>query len=151
MSSNERSPQRLKPGRKETCNVGPKVRPPKEKEFLSDTVKPCPPGSNSGEELHRHRNGPVRRGQLRYYRNAKLGVQGGALPLPYNWQMRIEWWKRVVRGMFGGGEKRPQLCPACGALVGITAKRCHECGRACSFRWRRGARDCRNFSAGMHR
>ena len=55
------------------------------------------------------------------------------MPLPYNWQMRIERWKRVFGGMFGGGEKRPQLCPACGALVGITAKRCHECGTSLQF------------------
>jgi rhomboid protease GluP len=35
--------------------------------------------------------------------------------------------------MFGGGEKRPQLCPACGALVGIKANRCHECGASLRF------------------
>ena len=35
--------------------------------------------------------------------------------------------------MFGGGEKKPQLCPACGALVGIKATRCHECGTNLRF------------------
>jgi rhomboid protease GluP len=35
--------------------------------------------------------------------------------------------------MLGGGEKRPQLCPACGALVGINATRCHECGTNLRF------------------
>jgi len=55
------------------------------------------------------------------------------LALPYHWQMRLERWKRVFGGMFGGGEKRPQLCPACGALVGINATRCHECGANLRF------------------
>jgi len=35
--------------------------------------------------------------------------------------------------MFGRGERRPQLCPSCGALVGITATRCHECGANLRF------------------
>ena len=55
------------------------------------------------------------------------------MTLPYHWQMRLERWKRVFGGMFGGGEKRPQLCPACGALVGINATRCHECGANLRF------------------
>jgi len=55
------------------------------------------------------------------------------LALPYHWQMRIERLKRMFGGMFGGGEKRPQLCPACGALVGINATRCHECGTNLRF------------------
>lgn len=36
-------------------------------------------------------------------------------------------------GMFGKGERRPQLCPACGALVGISATRCHVCGANLRF------------------
>jgi membrane associated rhomboid family serine protease len=37
-------------------------------------------------------------------------------------------------GMFGrDGERRPQLCPACGALVGISATRCHQCGTNLRF------------------
>jgi rhomboid protease GluP len=55
------------------------------------------------------------------------------LPLPYQWQMRVDRWKRVFGGMFGRGEKRPQLCPACGALVGINATRCHQCGANLRF------------------
>ncbi|HYA62261.1 MAG TPA: rhomboid family intramembrane serine protease [Candidatus Sulfotelmatobacter sp.] len=55
------------------------------------------------------------------------------LALPYQWQLRVERWKSLFRGMFGGGEKRPQLCPACGALVGIKATRCHECGTNLRF------------------
>jgi len=56
------------------------------------------------------------------------------LALPYQWQMRVERWKSMFGGMFGGGgEKRPKLCPACGALVGINATRCHECGTSMRF------------------
>jgi rhomboid protease GluP len=60
-------------------------------------------------------------------------MQGGVLALPYRWQYRVDRWKQIFGGMFGGGEKRPQLCPACGALVGITAARCHECGANLRF------------------
>jgi rhomboid protease GluP len=55
------------------------------------------------------------------------------LALPYHWQMRVERLKRMFGGFFGGGERRPQLCPACGALVGINATRCHECGANLRF------------------
>jgi rhomboid protease GluP len=58
------------------------------------------------------------------------------LTLPYRWQWRLERWKNSLRGFFGGGEKqqpRPKLCPACGALVGIHATRCHECGTSLRF------------------
>jgi rhomboid protease GluP len=47
--------------------------------------------------------------------------------------MRVERLKRMFGGMFGKGERRPQLCPACGALVGISATRCHECGTNLRF------------------
>jgi len=38
-------------------------------------------------------------------------------------------------GFFGGGDQqpRPKICPACGALVGISATRCHECGTSLRF------------------
>jgi membrane associated rhomboid family serine protease len=56
------------------------------------------------------------------------------LPLPYQWQMRVEKWKSAMRGFFGGEEQpRPKICPACGALVGISATRCHECGTSLRF------------------
>jgi rhomboid protease GluP len=57
------------------------------------------------------------------------------LPLPYRWQVRIERWKNSWRGFIGGGEEqpRPKLCPSCGALVGISATRCHECGTSMRF------------------
>jgi rhomboid protease GluP len=53
------------------------------------------------------------------------------LPLPYVWQMRVERLKKMFT--FGKGERRPQLCPACGALVGISATRCHVCGANLRF------------------
>lgn len=58
------------------------------------------------------------------------------MPLPYRWHYRLERWKNALRGFFGGGEKRearPRLCPACGTLVGTTARRCHECGTSLTF------------------
>jgi rhomboid protease GluP len=56
------------------------------------------------------------------------------LPLPYRWQWRLERWKNMLRGFFGGEQQpRPKLCPACGALVGISATRCHECGASLHF------------------
>src|SRR5258708_597865 len=73
--------------------------------------------------------------RLGYYRNAVCGSQGGELALPYRWQWRVEKWKNVMRGFFGGGEQqpRPKICPACGALVGINTTRCHECGASLRF------------------
>src|SRR6266436_6479944 len=73
--------------------------------------------------------------RLRYYRNAVCGSQGGELALPYRWQWRVEKWKNAMRGFFGGGDQqpRPKICPACGALVGISATRCHECGTSLRF------------------
>ena len=55
------------------------------------------------------------------------------MALPNQGQYRVDRWKQIFSGMFGGGEKRPQLCPACGALVGISATRCHECGTNLRF------------------
>ena len=57
------------------------------------------------------------------------------MTLPYRWQWRLERWKNAWRGFFGGGEQqpRPKLCPVCGALVGINATRCHECGASLRF------------------
>ncbi len=55
------------------------------------------------------------------------------MPLPYMWQMRVERLKKMFGEMFGQGERRPQLCPACGTLVGVTATRCHQCGANLRF------------------
>lgn len=65
--------------------------------------------------------------------------QGGELALSYEWQRRLERWKSTLRGLFGfggggsGNQPRPKLCPACGTLVGINAKRCHVCGANMRF------------------
>lgn len=64
------------------------------------------------------------------------GSQGGELAASYEWQQRLERWKSSLRGLFGGGgnnQPRPQICPACGALVGISATRCHVCGTSLRF------------------
>lgn len=56
------------------------------------------------------------------------------MALPYRWQWRVERWKNAMRGFFGGEQQpRPKICPACGALVGISATRCHECGASLRF------------------
>jgi len=58
------------------------------------------------------------------------------LALPYQWQYRLDRWKNSLRGLFGGGgnqNPRPQICPACGSLVGINATRCHQCGTNLKF------------------
>jgi rhomboid protease GluP len=57
------------------------------------------------------------------------------VPLSYQWQQRIDGWKRATSGFFGGAnhQPRPKLCPACGSLVGINATRCHECGANLRF------------------
>jgi len=56
------------------------------------------------------------------------------LALPYRWQWRVERLKNALRGFFGGDQQpRPKLCPACNALVGINATRCHECGANLRF------------------
>ena len=56
------------------------------------------------------------------------------MALPYRWQWRVDKWKNSIRGLFGGEQQpRPKICPACGALVGISATRCHECGASLRF------------------
>jgi rhomboid protease GluP len=60
------------------------------------------------------------------------------LALSYEWQRRLERWKSTLRGFFGGGDggnqgPRPQICPSCGALVGINTTRCHVCGTSLRF------------------
>ncbi len=57
------------------------------------------------------------------------------MPLPYQWQYRLDRWKAALQGFFGGGNQqpRPKLCPNCGSLVGISATRCHNCGTNLKF------------------
>jgi hypothetical protein len=48
--------------------------------------------------------------------------------------MRGKMEERAARIVGGGDERaRPKICPACGALVGISATRCHECGASLRF------------------
>src|SRR5438309_9768206 len=89
--------------------------------------------SMGASSLQKHSRGVEAR-RLGYYRNAVCGSQGGELALPYRWQWRVEKWKNSMRGFFGGDQQpRPKICPACGALVGISATRCHECGASMRF------------------
>lgn len=53
---------------------------------------------------------------------------------------RVRWkldrFREQMSSLFGGGrkeERRPQLCPACGTLVGATATKCHQCGASLTF------------------
>jgi membrane associated rhomboid family serine protease len=56
------------------------------------------------------------------------------LALPYQWQWRIDRWKNGVKNLFGGEQQpRPKICPSCGALVGVNATRCHQCGASMRF------------------
>lgn len=57
------------------------------------------------------------------------------MPLPYQWQYRLDRWKSTLQRFFGSGNQapRPQLCPNCGSLVGINATRCHNCGTNLKF------------------
>jgi rhomboid protease GluP len=56
------------------------------------------------------------------------------LPLPYQWQYRLDRWKAALQGFFGGNQQpRPKICPSCGSLVGINATRCHQCGTNLKF------------------
>jgi rhomboid protease GluP len=70
------------------------------------------------------------------------------LPLSYQWQQRIDRWKRATGGFFGGGgenQPRPKLCPSCGTLVGISATRCHECGASLNFSLAAASRGLSNY------
>ncbi|MCU1239888.1 MAG: hypothetical protein JWO71_614 [Candidatus Acidoferrum typicum] len=57
------------------------------------------------------------------------------MPLPYQWQYRLDRWKSTLQRFFGSGNQqpRPQLCPNCGSLVGINVTRCHNCGTNLKF------------------
>lgn len=57
------------------------------------------------------------------------------MALPYRRQWHLDRLKSFFRGLFGGGDEqpRPKLCPACGALVGISATKCFECGTSLRF------------------
>lgn len=48
---------------------------------------------------------------------------------------RLDRIREQMSGLFGGSKEpaRPQLCPACGTLVGASATRCHQCGASLTF------------------
>src|SRR2546425_1357353 len=90
--------------------------------------------NSSNRPMDSPRPAPRLSARFLYYRNAFCWSQGGELALPYRWQWRLERWKNAVRGFFGGEQQpRPKLCPACGAVVGISATRFHECGASLRF------------------
>ena len=71
-----------------------------------------------------------------YYRNALTFSQGTLLDLSPRLRWKLDRFREQINGLFGGGPKeqrRPQLCPACGTLVGSTATKCHQCGASLTF------------------
>lgn len=57
------------------------------------------------------------------------------MPLSPHWRFKLERWRESVRRFFKPDQqqRRPQICPACGSLVGTTATRCHICGASLRF------------------
>jgi rhomboid protease GluP len=57
------------------------------------------------------------------------------LALPLRWRYKLDRWHSALASLFHSEPKpaRPQLCPACGTLVGATSRRCHECGASLNF------------------
>ena len=72
---------------------------------------------------------------FRYYRNASTFTQGNRLELSPRLRWKIDRFKEKLSGAFGGKpeDARPKLCPACGTLVGSSARRCHQCGASMTF------------------
>jgi rhomboid protease GluP len=71
-----------------------------------------------------------------YYRNVVTFSQGTPLDLSPRLRWKLDRFREQMSSLFGGGrkeERRPQLCPACGTLVGSTAKKCHQCGASLTF------------------
>jgi membrane associated rhomboid family serine protease len=57
------------------------------------------------------------------------------VPLPLRWRWKLERMRDSFLATFRSEKQqpRPKLCPACGTLVGSTAKRCHQCGASLTF------------------
>ncbi len=57
------------------------------------------------------------------------------MTLPLRWRWKLERWRDSLLGMFRSNPQaaRPQLCPACGTLVGAAATKCHACGASLTF------------------
>jgi rhomboid protease GluP len=73
---------------------------------------------------------------LLYYKNATIFSQGTRLELSPRLRWKLDRFREQISGMFGGTppeQRRPQLCPACGTLVGSTATKCHQCGASLTF------------------
>jgi rhomboid protease GluP len=72
---------------------------------------------------------------FRYYKNAFTFSQGSLLALSPRLRWRLDRIREQLSGLFGSSNepRRPQLCPACGTLVGANATRCHQCGASLTF------------------
>lgn len=73
---------------------------------------------------------------FRYYRNAfKFSQERSPLALSPRLRWRVDRIREKFGGLFGSSNepRRPQLCPACGTLVGANANRCHQCGASLTF------------------
>jgi rhomboid protease GluP len=73
---------------------------------------------------------------FRYYRNAlTFSQERSPLALSPRLRWRLDRIREQLSGLFGDSNepRRPQLCPACGTLVGASANRCHQCGASLTF------------------
>ena len=57
------------------------------------------------------------------------------MPLPPQLRWKLDRWLAGLRGIFRSEARprRPQLCPACGQLVGAEQRRCGNCGTSLTF------------------
>ena len=57
------------------------------------------------------------------------------MPVPLRWRYKLDRWRDSLAGIFRSQPQapRPRMCPACGTLVGSTARKCHECGANLTF------------------
>ncbi len=59
------------------------------------------------------------------------------MPLSQRWRWKIERWKQQYFGwLFAGNQEeaaRPRMCPSCGQLAGVNARRCPNCGASMTF------------------
>jgi rhomboid protease GluP len=59
------------------------------------------------------------------------------LPLSPRWRWKIDRWKRQYFGWLFDEDReempRPKICPSCGQLAGVNARRCPNCGASMTF------------------
>jgi rhomboid protease GluP len=57
------------------------------------------------------------------------------VPLSVRWRYKINHWRTAIANLFHKEQTvpRPRLCAACGALVGATSNKCHQCGASQTF------------------